>query len=59
MDCSPKERFVLPVLGEPHHGDAGRAVHGGRGDLRRRGIYSVLKLELPNNLDFLYLICEF
>ena len=52
MDCSPKERFVLPVLGEPHHGDAGRAVHGGRGDLRRRGLYSVLKLELPNNLDF-------
>ena len=34
-------RLKFPVLGEPGLGHAGRAVHGGRGDLRRRRLHQV------------------
>ena len=34
-------RLKFPVLGEPGVGHAGRAVHGGRGDLRRRRLHQV------------------
>ena len=31
----------VPMLGEPGAGDAGRAVHGGGGGVRRRGVHQV------------------
>ena len=34
-------RLKFSVLGKPGVGHAGRAVHGGRGDLRRRRLYQV------------------
>ena len=34
-------RLKFPVLGKPGLGHAGRAVHGGRGDLRRRRLHQV------------------
>ena len=34
-------RLKFPVLGKPGVGHAGRAVHGGRGDLRRRRLHQV------------------
>ena len=34
-------RLKFPVLGKPGVGHAGRAVHGGRGDLRRCRLHQV------------------
>ena len=34
-------RLKFPVLGKPGLGHAGRAVHGGRGDLRCRRLHQV------------------
>lgn len=38
VDHPAEEGAGLPLLGEHHPGHAGRAIHGRRGDLRRRGV---------------------
>lgn len=38
MDYPAEEGAGLALLGEPHPGPAGGAVHGGRGDLWSRGV---------------------
>ncbi len=39
MDHPAEEGSGVSFLGEHHPGHAGRAVHGGRGDLRGRGVH--------------------
>ena len=39
VDHTVAEGAGLTLLGEHHSGHAGRAVHGGRGDLRCSGVY--------------------